>query len=173
MRRDILLESTTRVRGTGPACGRPGLPPTRAEFLTGAAALLLLGGGGAGGGDGGSGGRRTVKYKYGKTEVSGNPDRVVSVGFTDHDYLLTLGATPAAVREWYGEDGFVADVVFVGPRFLAQPDDPEADYTDAVAVTEEDVLGVGIRITCPRKTDEERPSKLAEEDSGVHEGEGA
>lgn len=80
--------------------------PTRGQFLAGVGGLLLLGGcGGAGGGDGGggSGGAREIEHKYGATEISGIPERVVSVGFTDHDYVLALGVTPVAVREWYGE----------------------------------------------------------------------
>ena len=80
---------------------------SRKEFLLGADGLLLLGGcGGAGGGsagEGGSGGSRTIKHKYGQTEVSGTPERVVSLGFTDQDYVLALGVAPVAVREWFGE----------------------------------------------------------------------
>ena len=83
--------------------------PTRGQFLAGVGGLLLLGGcgGGAGSGDSsggeGSGGTRTIKHKYGKTEVSGTPGRVVTVGFTDGDYVLALGVAPVAVREWFGE----------------------------------------------------------------------
>jgi iron complex transport system substrate-binding protein len=83
--------------------------PTRGEFLAGVGGLLLLGGCGGGAGSGnssggeGSGGTRTIKHKYGKTEVSGTPERVVTVGFTDGDYVLALGVTPVAVREWFGE----------------------------------------------------------------------
>ena len=80
---------------------------TRGEFLAGVGGLLLLGGcgGGAGSGGGGegSGGARTIKHKYGRTEVSGVPERVVTVGFTDQDYVLALGVVPVAVREWFGE----------------------------------------------------------------------
>ena len=90
----IKLQTITQRRG-----------PTRGEFLAGVGGLLLLGGcgGGAGSGGEGSGGARTIKHKYGKTEVSGSPGRVVTVGFTDGDYVLALGVTPVAVREWFGE----------------------------------------------------------------------
>jgi iron complex transport system substrate-binding protein len=79
--------------------------PTRGEFLAGVGGLLLLGGcgGGAGSGGEGHGGARTIKHKYGRTEVSGVPERVVSAGFTDQDYVLALGVVPVAVREWFGE----------------------------------------------------------------------
>ena len=80
--------------------------PTRGQFLAGVGGLLLLGGcGGTGGGGGeeGSEGTRTVRHKYGETEVSGSPGRVVTVGFTDQDPVLALGVAPVAVREWFGE----------------------------------------------------------------------
>lgn len=90
-----------------PQISTRGRRPTRGEFLAGVGGLLLLGGcgGGTGSGDGGegSGGTRTIKHKYGKTEVSGVPERVVTVGFTDQDYVLALGVAPVAVREWFGE----------------------------------------------------------------------
>ncbi|QIN81664.1 ABC transporter substrate-binding protein [Rubrobacter tropicus] len=85
--------------------------PTRGQFLAGVGGLLLLGGcGGTGGGGGeeGSGGTRTVRHKYGETEVSGVPERVVTVGFTDQDPVLALGVTPVAVREWFGEKPYAA-----------------------------------------------------------------
>lgn len=59
-----------------------------------------------GAGDGGGGTTsetRFIGHKYGETEVSGVPGRVVTVGFTDQDYVLALGVKPVAVREWYGE----------------------------------------------------------------------
>jgi len=45
-----------------------------------------------------------------------------------------------------GEDGFCRDVAFLGSRFLALPEDPEAWHPDAVVVPIEDVLDVGVRI---------------------------
>lgn len=84
-----------------------GFCPTRREFLIGAGGLLLLGVAGCGGeGAGGSGPSeetRTIEHRYGSTEVSGRPERVVSVGYTDQDPLLALGVTPVGVREWFGE----------------------------------------------------------------------
>jgi iron complex transport system substrate-binding protein len=51
------------------------------------------------------GGRETVTiaHAFGETEITGTPERVVSVGFNDHDTLLALGVTPVGVRDWYGE----------------------------------------------------------------------
>lgn len=52
---------------------------------------------------GASGPSRSVEHKYGTTEVSGQPIRIVTVGLTEQDYVLALGAAPVAVREWFGE----------------------------------------------------------------------
>jgi iron complex transport system substrate-binding protein len=45
----------------------------------------------------------TIAHRFGETTVEAEPQRVVSVGFNDHDTLLALGVTPVAAREWYGE----------------------------------------------------------------------
>jgi iron complex transport system substrate-binding protein len=72
--------------------------------------LLALGAAGCGGTGGGqgSGGGRSVGHKYGNTEVPDNPERVVSVGLTDQDYVLALGVDPVGVTEWYGEYDYAA-----------------------------------------------------------------
>lgn len=45
----------------------------------------------------------TIEHKFGRTEIPAAPQRVVSVGFNDHDTLLALGTTPVGVRDWYGD----------------------------------------------------------------------
>lgn len=45
----------------------------------------------------------TIEHKYGSTEIYEPPERVVSVGFNDHDPILALGVTPVAVRDWFGD----------------------------------------------------------------------
>jgi len=45
----------------------------------------------------------TIAHAFGETEITGTPQRVVSVGFNDHDTLLALGVTPVGVRDWYGD----------------------------------------------------------------------
>lgn len=66
---------------------------------------MLLGGCSGSGGEGtsSSGETRTVEHKFGNTEISGTPERVVTVGLMDHDPVLALGVKPVAVTEWYGE----------------------------------------------------------------------
>ncbi|MEM9240823.1 MAG: ABC transporter substrate-binding protein [Pseudomonadota bacterium] len=49
---------------------------------------------------------RLLTHRYGQTEVSGTPQRVVSLSFIGHDFLLGLGVMPIAVRYWYGDHPF-------------------------------------------------------------------
>lgn len=44
-----------------------------------------------------------IEHKYGVTEIVGRPERIVSIGYGEHEALLALGVMPIAVREWYGE----------------------------------------------------------------------
>jgi iron complex transport system substrate-binding protein len=92
----------------------PGLPAkidndlTRRGFLVGAGGLLVLaagcGNGGAVDDDGqASAATRTVEHKYGTTEIRGTPQRSVTVGFSDQDYVLAVGLAPVAVTDWYGD----------------------------------------------------------------------
>lgn len=45
----------------------------------------------------------TIEHKYGSTTIESEPERVVSVGYTDQDSVLALGVTPVGIRDWYGE----------------------------------------------------------------------
>lgn len=44
----------------------------------------------------------TVTHKFGETTVPEQPQRIVSVGLTEHDTILALGDRPIAITEWYG-----------------------------------------------------------------------
>ena len=48
----------------------------------------------------------TVPHKFGETTIETEPERVVSVGYTEHDVLLQLGVVPVGVTDWYGEQPF-------------------------------------------------------------------
>ncbi len=81
---------------------------TRRDFLVASGAAMLLGGCGGGGSEeaDSSGETRTIEHKFGETEVSGKPERVVTVGVSEQDPALALGVTPVGVTEWFGEQPF-------------------------------------------------------------------
>lgn len=90
---------------------RPVDDATRRQVLGGAGVLLLTAACGTEGEPAipaGTGARSpaVLEHKYGTTEIPAAPERVVSVGFTDQDYLMALGVTPVGVREWFGAKPF-------------------------------------------------------------------
>lgn len=44
----------------------------------------------------------SIDHKFGTTEIPAEPQRIVTVGFHEQDWLYALGIAPVAVREWYG-----------------------------------------------------------------------
>lgn len=44
----------------------------------------------------------TLEHIYGSTTFTVKPRRVVSLSFIGHDFLLSLGVVPHALRKWYG-----------------------------------------------------------------------
>lgn len=44
----------------------------------------------------------TIAHKYGSTTIEQRPERIVTVGLTDHDALLALGVVPVGTTEWFG-----------------------------------------------------------------------
>lgn len=110
-----------------------------------AAALSLTACGGATEPPVGSGPTTTIEHQYGTTEIVGTPERVVSVGFTDQDFLLALGVLPVATREFIG--GFdwpnrpwAADAL--GGAELETIGAEELDF-EAIAAVEPDLI-VGV-----------------------------
>ncbi len=45
----------------------------------------------------------TITHKFGETVVPADPQRVVTVGWTDQDYVLPFGVVPVASREFFEE----------------------------------------------------------------------
>src|SRR5689334_10976994 len=45
----------------------------------------------------------TIEHKYGTTEITAEPRRIVTAGLVEQDALLALGITPVATTEWFGE----------------------------------------------------------------------
>jgi iron complex transport system substrate-binding protein len=72
----------------------------------------------------------TIEHEFGTTEIPEVPERVVTVGFNDEDFVLALGVTPVGVREnlgdydapsrpWAAEQLAGADLPTVGGEELA------------------------------------------------------
>ena len=45
-----------------------------------------------------------LEHAFGTTEIPEAPERVVTVGFNDQDFVLALGVTPIGTREYFGFD---------------------------------------------------------------------
>ncbi len=45
-----------------------------------------------------------LEHAFGTTEIPEEPERVVTVGFNDQDFVLALGITPVGTREYVGYD---------------------------------------------------------------------
>ena len=45
-----------------------------------------------------------IEHAFGTTEIPEEPERVVTVGFNDQDFVLALGVTPVGTREYLGFD---------------------------------------------------------------------
>ena len=43
-----------------------------------------------------------MEHLFGSTTINAEPERVVSLSFIGHDFLLSLGVAPYALRKWYG-----------------------------------------------------------------------
>lgn len=49
---------------------------------------------------------QSFAHRYGTTIVSEQPEKIVSISYIGHDFLLSLGITPHALRKWYGTDTY-------------------------------------------------------------------
>jgi iron complex transport system substrate-binding protein len=87
----------------------------------------------------------SIENQFGTTEIPSEPQRVVTVGFNDQDFVLALGVTPVGVRENLGD--YDAD-----NRPWAADQLADADFTtvggqeidvEAVAALEPDLI-VGV-----------------------------
>jgi iron complex transport system substrate-binding protein len=45
----------------------------------------------------------SIEHKFGTTEITAEPERIVVVGLVEQDALLSLGVVPVATTEWFGE----------------------------------------------------------------------
>ncbi|MDZ7727010.1 MAG: iron-siderophore ABC transporter substrate-binding protein [Dehalococcoidia bacterium] len=44
----------------------------------------------------------SIEHAFGATAIDAEPQRVLTIGYTEQDPVLALGVTPVAVREWFG-----------------------------------------------------------------------
>lgn len=58
------------------------------------------------GGNGASGETRTITHAFGETEVPVDPQRIVSVGYEEQQFILHFGEVPVLQREYFGEQPF-------------------------------------------------------------------
>jgi iron complex transport system substrate-binding protein len=45
----------------------------------------------------------TIEHKFGSTTIAKKPERIVTVGWNDQDFVLALGEVPVSTREWFDE----------------------------------------------------------------------
>lgn len=91
----------------------------------------------------------TVDHAFGSTEITEDPQRVVTVGWTDHEVMAALGEVPvgAVTINWGGnEDGstdwFDEAVTELGhdPADITRYDDSDGTPVDEIAAMEPDLI---------------------------------
>src|SRR3569623_1864456 len=45
----------------------------------------------------------TVTHEFGDTVIAKKPERIVSIGVHEQDFLYALGIAPVGVHEWFGD----------------------------------------------------------------------
>ena len=80
----VLLTAVSAVLGLA-ACGSSDEEPAAASSSAGGAFPV------------------SIENRFGTTEIPAEPERVVTVGFNDQDFVLALGVTPVGVRENLGD----------------------------------------------------------------------
>ncbi|MGH8931792.1 MAG: iron-siderophore ABC transporter substrate-binding protein [Egibacteraceae bacterium] len=85
----------------------------------------------------------TIEHKFGSTTITEEPQRVLSLGYSDQDPILALGVVPIAVRYWYGDE---SDAVFPWARDALGDDTspevlnmPEVNF-ERIAALQPDVI---------------------------------
>jgi iron complex transport system substrate-binding protein len=117
-----------------------------------------------------SGQTPTVRHEFGVTELPGPPERVVTVGFNDQDFVLALGVKPVAVREWFGERPRATWPWAEDELGDAQPEvlpAAELNFEQIAALRPDLILGVYAGLT---REDYEKLSRIAPTvpDTGEH-----
>ncbi|MGB3485924.1 MAG: ABC transporter substrate-binding protein [Mycobacterium sp.] len=96
-------------------------------------------GDGASSGTAASGGP-TISHKFGETVVPANPSRVVTVGWTDQDFVLPFGVVPVAARDFFEEyDEYPWVAAATGGKGIPTWGADEIDF-EAIAAEKPDVI---------------------------------
>jgi iron complex transport system substrate-binding protein len=98
-----------------------------------------------------AGDTRTITHKLGTTEITGTPQRVVTIGLTEQDYAIALGVVPVGAREWFGEQpGALWPWAAAAAGGSAPPEVLpvlELNYEQIAALTPDLILGVNYTMT--------------------------
>lgn len=92
----------------------------------------------------------TIEHEYGATTIDAEPERVVSIGFGEHDGLLALGVIPVAVRDWYGDQPYATwpwaqdELGDATPEVLAST---ELNFEQIAALEPDLILGISSGMT--------------------------
>jgi len=87
----------------------------------------------------------TIEHAFGETTIESEPQRVVSIGFAEHDAILALGVTPIAVRDWYGDQPYATWPWAQDDLGDAQPEvlpSSELNFEQIAALEPDLILGI-------------------------------
>lgn len=89
----------------------------------------------------------TIEHAFGETTIEAEPERVATLGWTDHDHVLALGVVPVGATKitWGGNEGgstawFDAEIEELGVEAPVRYDDADGAPIDEVATLDPDVI---------------------------------
>ncbi len=103
----------------------------------------------------------TIDHAFGETTIEAEPQRVVSIGYGEHDGLLAIGVVPIAVRDWYGDQPYATwpwaqdELGEATPEVLAST---ELNFEQIAALDPDLIVGISSGMT---DTDYETLSAIA------------
>lgn len=110
----------------------------------------------------------TIEHAFGETTIASDPQRVVTVGWSDHDMVAAVGEVPVGATKitWGGNDAGSTDAfdeavteLGASPEDVVRLDDSDGIQTDEIAALEPDlILGTNSGLT---QEDYDALSKIA------------
>ncbi len=92
----------------------------------------------------------TIETTFGDAVIESEPQRVVSIGFAEHDSILALGVIPIAVRDWYGDQPYGTWPWAQDELGDAQPEllpSTELNFEQIAALDPDVIIGINSGIT--------------------------